>query len=31
MFNFNHVTMNADNLEDTLDFYKLFGFGKYKE
>lgn len=31
MFNFNHVTISVDNLEDTLNFYKLFGFEKYKE
>lgn len=31
MFNFNHVTISVNNLEDTLNFYKLFGFEKYKE
>ena len=31
MFNFNHVTISADNLEDTLNFYKLFGFENHKE
>lgn len=31
MFNFNHVTISVDNLEDTLRFYKLFGFKKHKE
>lgn len=31
MFSFNHVTISADNLEYTLNFYKLFGFEKYKE
>ncbi len=31
MFNFNHVTISVDNLEDTLIFYKKFGFKLYKE
>lgn len=31
MFNFNHVTISADNLENTLEFYKKFGFKIYKE
>lgn len=31
MFNFNHVTISVDNLEETLNFYKLFGFEKHKE
>ena len=31
MFNFNHVTISVDNLEDTLNFYKKFGFIIYKE
>lgn len=31
MFNFNHVTISVDNLENTLKFYQLFGFEKYKE
>ena len=31
MFNFNHVTISADNLENTLEFYKKFGFEIYKE
>lgn len=31
MFNFNHVTLSVDNLENTLKFYQLFGFEKYKE
>lgn len=31
MFNFNHVTISADNLEKTLNFYKKFGFIDHKE
>ena len=31
MFNFNHVTISVDNLENTLEFYKKFGFEIYKE
>lgn len=31
MFDFNHVTISVDNLEKSLNFYKLFGFEKYKE
>lgn len=31
MFNFNHVTISVENLEKTLNFYKSFGFEKYKE
>ncbi len=31
MFNFNHVTISVDNLEETLNFYKIFGFDKHKE
>ena len=31
MFNFNHVTISVDNLEDTLIFYKKFGFELFKE
>lgn len=31
MFNFNHVTISVDNLEETLNFYKIFGFEKHKE
>ncbi len=31
MFNFNHVTISVDNLENTLKFYKKFGFEKHKE
>lgn len=31
MFSFNHVTISVDNLDKTLDFYKKFGFEKYKE
>ena len=30
MFDFNHVTISANNLEETLEFYKKFGFKKYK-
>lgn len=26
MFNFNHVTISVDNLENTLEFYRKFGF-----
>ena len=31
MFNFNHVTISVDNLENTLNFYKKFGFIIHKE
>ena len=31
MFNFNHVTISVDNLENTIKFYKNFGFQMYKE
>lgn len=31
MFSFNHVAMSVDNLDKTLNFYKKFGFEKYKE
>ncbi len=31
MFNFNHVTISVDNLENTLNFYKKFGFILHKE
>lgn len=31
MFNFNHVAISVDNLEETLNFYKLFGFETHKE
>lgn len=31
MFSFNHVTISVDNLDKTLEFYKKFGFEKYKE
>lgn len=31
MFSFNHVTISADNLEDTIEFYKKFGFQIHKE
>lgn len=31
MFNFNHVTISVDNLENTLEFYNKFGFKIYKE
>lgn len=31
MFNFNHVTISVDNLENTLEFYKKFGFMLHKE
>ena len=31
MFSFNHVTISVNNLEETLNFYELFGFEKYKE
>ena len=31
MFSFNHVTISAENLDKTLEFYKKFGFEKYKE
>ena len=30
MFNFNHVAISANNLEETLSFYKKFGFDEYK-
>ena len=26
MFNFNHVTISVENLENTLKFYEKFGF-----
>ena len=31
MFNFNHVTISVDHLENTLNFYKKFGFIIHKE
>ena len=31
MFHFNHVTISVDNLKNSLDFYKKFGFKIYKE
>jgi len=31
MFNFNHVAISVNDLDKTLDFYKSFGFEKYKE
>lgn len=31
MFNFNHVTISANNLEETLKFYYIFGFTMVKE
>lgn len=31
MFSFNHVAISVNDLDKTLDFYKLFGFEKYKE
>ena len=31
MFNFNHVTISVDNLENTLEFYRKFGFILTKE
>ena len=31
MFNFNHVTISVDNLENTLNFYKKFGFIIHKK
>lgn len=31
MFSFNHVTISADNLKRTLEFYEKFGFKKHKE
>lgn len=31
MFSFNHVSISADNLENTLQFYKKFGFKNHKE
>ena len=31
MFNFNHVTISVDNLENTLNFYKKFDFIIHKE
>lgn len=31
MFNFKCVTISVNNLENTLNFYKLFGFEKYKK
>lgn len=30
MFNFNHVTISVDNLENTIKFYKNFGFQMHK-
>ena len=30
MFNFNHVTISVDKLEESLEFYKKFGFVIYK-
>ena len=31
MFNFNHVTISVENLENTLKFYEKFGFEMHKE
>lgn len=31
MFSFNHVAISVNDLDKTLDFYKKFGFEKYKE
>ena len=31
MFNFNHVTISAENLDKTIEFYKVFGFVLHKE
>ncbi len=31
MFNFNHVTISVDNLENTIEFYRKFGFEINKE
>ena len=31
MFSFNHVTISVNNLDQTLEFYKKFGFVKHKE
>ena len=31
MFSFNHVTISVENLDETLEFYKKFGFVKYKQ
>ena len=31
MFNFNHVTISVENLENTLKFYEKFGFKLHKE
>lgn len=31
MFNFNHVTISVNNLEESLEFYKKFGFVIHKE
>ena len=31
MFSFNHVTISAENLEKTLEFYRKFGFENHKE
>lgn len=31
MFNFNHVTISAEDLNKTIDFYAKFGFTIYKE
>ena len=31
MFSFNHVTISVENLDETLEFYKKFGFVEYKE
>ena len=30
MFSINHVTISANNLKETIDFYKKFGFKEYK-
>lgn len=31
MFEFNHVAISVSNLESSLEFYKKFGFEKFKE
>ena len=31
MFNYDHVAISVENLEKSLDFYKLLGFKPYKE
>ena len=31
MFNFDHISISVDNLEETIMFYKKFGFELYKE